>query len=284
MKLIQSLPEMQAWANAERAAGRSIGLVPTMGALHAGHAALIRQAAASCDAVVVSVFVNPTQFGPQEDFAAYPRTLEADSQTAAAAGASVLFHPRADAMYPAGYATYVEVGGITDLLCGAARPGHFRGVATVVSKLLHLVQPHQAFFGQKDAQQVLVIRRMVNDLHWPVEIVTVPIVRDADGVALSSRNAYLTPAEREAACVLSRSLRAAAELVGGGERCVSVVRQAVLDCLATEPLAQVEYAAIYAYPDLTELEELEDKALLALAVRIGTTRLIDNTILEVTSC
>lgn len=281
MKVIETILEMREFVQQAQRQGQSIALVPTMGSLHEGHLTLMRRAKQCCDIVVVSIFVNPTQFGPNEDFAKYPRDLAGDSEAAASAGVDVIFHPQAKDMYPNGYSSFVDVEGITQKLCGLSRPGHFRGVATVVNKLFNIVQPNKAFFGQKDAQQVLVLGRMVADFNMNVELEVVPIVREADGLAMSSRNAFLSAEERKAGLVLSRSLKIAEQLVAQGEKNVEKIRTEVMAEIKTEELAQCEYAEIYGYPALQEVTVLQDKALLALAVRIGNTRLIDNTILEV---
>lgn len=284
MQLFHTIQDVRDYVRTQKALGRSVALVPTMGALHEGHLTLIRTAKSQCDIVIVSVFVNPTQFGPNEDYDAYPRTLEADCTNAEKAGASAVFAPSPTEMYPDGFATTVTVSGITDLLCGAQRPGHFAGVALVVTKLFNIVQPDRAFFGQKDAQQVLVIRRFTADLNIPVEIVTVPIVRDENGLALSSRNQYLSAEEKAAALVLSRSLKIAEEAVRQGEVRTSILTDLVVRTIEAEPLATIDYVHIYAYPSLDVTDTIEPSALLSLAVRIGTTRLIDNTILEVSTC
>lgn len=282
MKMFETIADMRRFIKKCKNQGKRIALVPTMGALHEGHLTLMRQAKQSADIVIASVFVNPTQFGPNEDFNQYPRDLASDREKAASAQVDVIFHPQPKEMYPAGYTTYVNVEGITDKLCGASRPGHFRGVATVVIKLFNIVQPDEAFFGQKDAQQVLVIRRMVEDLNIPVCIRMVPIVREADGLALSSRNRYLSTDERQAALVLSKAIRQAETLVNNGCRDMEKVGDVVGKIIADEPLAVIDYVSILHYPSLsTVVKVLEDKVLLAIAVKIGTTRLIDNTILEV---
>lgn len=281
MKIIETIEELRTFVKEVKASGRSLGLVPTMGALHEGHLTLMRQAKQQCEVVVVSIFVNPTQFGPQEDFTSYPRDLAGDSEQAASAQVDAIFHPAAAEMYPAGYASYVEVEGLTDRLCGLSRPGHFRGVTTVVTKLFQLVQPDVAFFGQKDAQQALIIGRMIRDLNMPVRLDLVPIVREADGLALSSRNRHLSAEERESALVLSRSLRLAQRLIGEGERDVKRLRAAVADLIAKQPLAAIEYVELCGYPDLAAVDAVSGQVLLALAVKIGQTRLIDNAILEV---
>ncbi len=258
---------------------RRIGFVPTMGALHEGHLSLVRAARASTDAVVLSIFVNPTQFGPSEDYAAYPRTLARDAELAAAAGVDCLFAPAPAEMYAGGADTVVEVEGLSHLLCGAARPGHFRGVATVVLKLFEIVRPDVAVFGQKDYQQSLVIRRMTRDLNLGVEIVVAPIAREADGLAMSSRNACLDPVERAAAPVLRRSLDTAERLWREGGRDSKRLEEAVRAVLAEEPLADVEYVAVADPETLQPAGHAPAAAVVAVAVRVGNTRLIDNTLL-----
>ena len=281
MEIFETVAGMRRFIKECRNQEKRIALVPTMGALHEGHLTLMRQAKQFADIVIASIFVNPAQFGPNEDYNQYPRDLASDSEKAADSQVDAIFHPQPEEMYPAGYATYVNVEGITDKLCGASRPGHFRGVATVVSKLFNIVQPDEAFFGQKDAQQVLVIRRMAEDLNIPVRIRMVPIVREPDGLALSSRNRYLSADERQAALVLSRAIRQAETLVKDGCRDMEKVSDAVEKSIASEPLAVIEYVSVLHYPSLsTVVTVLEDKVLLAIAVKIGTTRLIDNTILE----
>lgn len=281
MEIITGVQEMQSLTRKWRQEGKSIGFVPTMGYLHEGHLTLMRRARVENEIVVASIFVNPLQFGAGEDYEEYPRDLERDAPLAAGAGVDYLFVPSVREIYPRGYQTFVEVTEVTRGLCGASRPGHFRGVTTVVLKLFNIVKPDRAYFGWKDAQQVQVIRRMAVDLNLEVEIIPVPIVREADGLALSSRNVYLSPEEREAALVLSRGLKRAQELVAGGERRPDVIKAAVKELLMAEPLASIDYVELVALPDLTPLNELRGQALLALAVRIGKTRLIDNTILEV---
>ena len=280
MRIIETVGELREFIGSLKKQGKSIGFVPTMGALHEGHLTLMREAKIHNDVVIASIFVNPTQFGPNEDLARYPRDLAGDSEKAASAGVDAIFHPQPAEMYPKGYATYVNVLGITDRLCGLSRPGHFQGVATVVTKLLNLVQPDRAYFGQKDDKQVLVIQRLAEDLHIPAEICMVHIVREADGLAMSSRNMYLSASERQAALVLYQSLVLAQRLVKEGEKDTEAICRAVKDCIQKEPLANLDYVEIYGYPHLEELKQLKDKALLALAVRIGATRLIDNVILE----
>jgi pantoate--beta-alanine ligase len=259
-----------------RTAGERVGLVPTMGALHEGHLSLVALARRHAERVVASVFVNPAQFGPGEDFTRYPRQLERDAELLAAAGCDLLFAPLAAAIYPEGHSTWVVPGGPAEGLEGERRPGHFRGVATVVCALLNLVQPAVAVFGEKDAQQLAVVRRMVADLHLPVAIVAAPTVREADGLALSSRNAYLSAAERRAAAVLHRALERAERAIAGGERGGEAVRRLLHETLAAEPLARVDYAEVVDAETFRPVEELRGRIVLPLAVRIGATRLIDN--------
>jgi pantoate--beta-alanine ligase len=280
MKIVHTIAEIREFVRQARLAGRTVGLVPTMGYLHQGHLELMRRARERCGLVVASIFVNPAQFGPNEDLARYPRDLERDARLAEEAGVDVIFNPPVEEMYPPGFCTWVDVERITENLCGASRPGHFRGVATVVTKLFNIVRPDVAFFGQKDAQQALVIRRMAADLNLDLEIVTVPTLREPDGLARSSRNVYLDPAQRRAAPVLARSLERAAEAVRAGERDVQKIRRLVEDLIRAEPLAQIDYVEIYSYPGLEPAERLQGPALLALAVKFGPTRLIDNVILE----
>jgi pantoate--beta-alanine ligase len=258
-----------------------VGLVPTMGFLHEGHLSLVRAARAECASVVVSIFVNPTQFGPSEDLAAYPRDLPRDLALLEQAGADLIWTPTPEIMYPPSYQTWVTVEGVTRRLEGEMRPGHFRGVTTVVAKLFNAVQPHKAYFGQKDAQQALVIRRMVQDLNFPLEVVILPIVRETDGLAMSSRNAYLNPAERQAALVLSRGLKAAQEAFDAGERDAEKLRFIVADIVNAEPLARLQYVSCADSQTLQEIEgSIPSRALLSMAVFVGKTRLIDNLILE----
>jgi pantoate--beta-alanine ligase len=257
-----------------------VGLVPTMGYLHEGHLSLVRRAREECDHVVVSIFVNPTQFGPKEDLSKYPRDLGRDLSLLEPLGVNLVWMPTEEVMYPPGYQTWVDVETITRPLEGAMRPGHFRGVTTVVAKLFNGVQPHKAYFGQKDAQQAAVIRQMTRDLSYPIEIVVCPIVREPDGLALSSRNVYLDPEQRKAATVLSRSLRAAKELYDEGERDAEKIRGKMKEVLASEPLAEVQYISCADYNTLEELDTVTGKALLSMAVFIGKTRLIDNVVLE----
>jgi pantoate--beta-alanine ligase len=273
---------MQAWSDATRAAGRRIGLVPTMGYLHAGHLSLVEEARRRADTCVASIFVNPMQFGPREDLSAYPRDLERDRAALSGAGVEVLYLPTAADMYPPGFQTEVTVTGMTTGLCGRSRPGHFRGVTTVVTKLFNAVRPHVAVFGEKDYQQLAVLRRMATDLDMGVEVVGMPIVREADGLAMSSRNAYLSADERRAALCLSRALGAARQACARGERRAAGVLAAASSELAAEPLARVDYAELVDADSLEATDALDRPALLALAVFIGRTRLIDNAVLTAT--
>src|SRR5579859_3980080 len=259
-----------------RWAGKTLGLVPTMGALHQGHLSLVRAAQAICDAVAVSIFVNPTQFGPKEDFASYPRTLEEDCRTLEAAGVDLVFAPSVQEMYPAGASTVVEVAGLSDRLDGASRPGHFRGVATVVAKLFNIFTPERAFFGQKDAAQVAVLRKMVRDLRFGVQLEVCPIIREPDGLAMSSRNRNLSVEERRQALVLSRALAAVQQKVQGGEQESAKLLAEALQVLATEPAAQVDYCRIVNPDTLEDIPNVDGGALVAVAARVGSTRLIDN--------
>ncbi len=256
-----------------------VGLVPTMGYLHEGHLSLVRRARQECDHVAVSIFVNPAQFGPQEDLSRYPRDLDRDLSLLEPLGVDLIWMPTAESMYPPGYQTWVEVEEVTRPLEGAMRPGHFRGVTTVVAKLFNAVQPHRAYFGQKDAQQAAVIRQMTRDLNFPLEVVVCPIVREPDGLAMSSRNVYLDPQQRQAATVLYRSLCAAKEAYDNDERDAEKLRERMKEVLAEEPLAQVQYVSCADYDTLEELKTVTGKALLSMAVFMGKTRLIDNLVL-----
>jgi pantoate--beta-alanine ligase len=283
MEILRTVAELRQWSRAHKIANRAdgvntIGLVPTMGALHAGHASLIRAAKVSCSQAVVSIFVNPTQFGPNEDFARYPRTFEADCALAQAEGAGAVFAPPVEELYPAGAATFVEVEGLSKRLDGSSRPSHFRGVATVVAKLFIASEADRAFFGQKDAAQVAVLRRMVADLRLATEIVVCPIVREPDGLALSSRNAYLSPGERIQALALSRAIRQAQALVAKGERRAAALIVAAREVLAVESAIRVDYIELVDWATLEPVEVAAPGSLFALAAWVGATRLIDNTI------
>jgi len=278
MRTVSTLPELRA---ARAGLPEPVGLVPTMGFLHAGHLSLVRMARAQCASVVVSIFVNPTQFGPSEDLAAYPRDLPRDLGLLESEGAHLVWMPSTQLMYPPGYQTWVTVEDITQRLEGAMRPGHFRGVATVVAKLFNAVQPQKAYFGQKDAQQVAVMRQIVADLNFPLEIVVCPTVREEDGLAMSSRNAYLSPEERRAAVVLFRALNAAKAAFGAGADDAGHLRQVMVDVINGEPLARLQYVSCADPANLEELEGPVTRALLSMAVKIGKTRLIDNLLIEV---
>lgn len=280
MEVLTTVQEVRGYVKACRSQGKSIGLVPTMGFFHEGHLSLMRAARRECDVVVVSLFVNPTQFGPHEDYDRYPRDLERDRVMAQEVGVDLLFVPTVEEMYPPGYATYVEVERLTDIMCGRSRPGHFRGVATVVTKLFNIVQPDRAYFGQKDAQQALVIKRMVRDLNMPVDIRVMPIVREEDGLAMSSRNVYLSPEERQSALVLIKSLRRAEEMVRDGERSADRIKEAIRETIGSEQRARIDYVEVVDAEELKPLETIQGKALAAVAVFIGNARLIDNVILE----
>ena len=283
MHVVNSVAEVRKFVGEAGDARKSIGLVPTMGALHEGHASLIRRAVERCDYVVLSIYVNPTQFGPNEDLTRYPRSLEADRQLADRLGVDLLFTPTDREMYGSQFATYVVPEKLTDVLCGRTRPGHFRGVCTVVAKLFNIIQPDLAFFGQKDAQQAVIIQRMIEDLNFPVEMEVLPIVREPDGLALSSRNAYLTPTQRQDAICLSRALQAAFELITRGERSAAAVRQRLAEVIRSAPSAQVDYIEIVDAHTLAALTGLGGhQVLIALAVRFGATRLIDNIVVDIT--
>jgi len=280
MKVLIGILEMKAEALALKARGKTIGLVPTMGFLHEGHLSLIRESRRRCDATVVSIFVNPIQFGPKEDFMRYPKDFESDRAKLAAEGTDILFYPDAGAMYPDGYKTYVEVIDIQDRLCGESRPGHFRGVCTVVLKLFNIVLPDLAFFGQKDAQQAIILKKMAGDLNLDVKIETMPIVREADGLAMSSRNTYLNAEERKAAPILFSSLREARSLFEKGERRAGILIGRMKALIAAEPLARLDYVEIVNPQTLAPLDEINREALIAMAVFVGKTRLIDNTVVR----
>lgn len=282
MQVFNNPIEMQHWCQEQKRQGKTIGLVPTMGFLHEGHLALVRKARSSCDTVVVSIFVNPIQFNVGQDFEEYPRDLKRDGSLLEQENVDAIFAPSILEMYPQGYNSFVEVyGEITQKLCGGARPGHFKGVTTVVSKLFHICLPDQAFFGQKDAQQVLVIEKMVRELNFPLSIVRVPIVREADGLAKSSRNVHLDKEQRQQAVVLSQSLKVAQRLITEGETNVNKLKTYIKDYIETSSQARIDYIDIYDAYDLSDLEEIRGEVIIALAVWFGTTRLIDNLIVEV---
>ena len=276
MIIIKSVSEMQQWVASVRGEAETISFVPTMGFLHQGHVSLLDEGRRRGDKLVLSIFVNPTQFGQGEDFEDYPRDLQQDSQLAEQAGVDVIFAPTAKQMYPNGYATYVDVEGITNTLCGASRPGHFRGVCTVVSKLFNIIQPQVAIFGQKDFQQLAVIQRMTQDLNLPVEILGLPIYRESDGLAMSSRNVYLTEEQRPQALVLSQSLARARELVAAGQKDVAEIILELKTKINQQPAARIDYVQICHQLTLKDQLEVDNDSVLLLAVYIGKTRLIDN--------
>jgi pantoate--beta-alanine ligase len=279
MKVISSCREMQNFADEKRRAGKSIALVPTMGFLHKGHLSLMSLARNRCDVLVVSIFVNPTQFSPTEDFSTYPRDLSCDQRMCQEVGVDLIFHPTAQEMYQEGFQTYVEVENLSKPLCGVSRPHFFRGVATVCAKLFNIVKPHVAIFGEKDYQQLLVIRRMVRDLNIDVEIIGAPLVREQDGLAMSSRNVRLNPAERKAALSLNRALSEARDLFGKGWRDASAIIRRVRQIMEEEPLVRVDYVEVRDAESLAPVARIDRPAVLALAAYVGETRLIDNSLL-----
>lgn len=280
MEIFRTANELREWSRSVRlSSGKTVGLVPTMGALHEGHASLVRAATASCARVAVSIFVNPTQFGPNEDYARYPRNFDADCALAASSGATAIYAPSVEDLYPAGASTFVDVEDLSNRLDGLSRPRHFRGVATVVTKLLIAAEANRAFFGQKDAAQVSVIRRMVTDLRIGTEIVVCPIIRDSDGLALSSRNAYLSPAERTQALTLSHAVRHVESLVSSGERNAATLIAAAQNVFASEPGVRIDYIECVNWSTLEPIDIAVPGSLFAVAAYIGSTRLIDNTIL-----
>lgn len=281
MQVFDTAAAARQYLTAQRAAGRRLGFVPTMGSLHAGHVSLVHAAHRECDVVVMSIFVNPRQFGPQEDFTAYPRDIDRDLGLARQAGVHAVFTPAVAEIYPAGFNTEVIVHDLTEPLCGASRPGHFTGVTTVVAKLFNIVGPDRAYFGQKDYQQAVVIQKMVADLQMPLAVVICPTVREADGLAMSSRNAYLSAEERQAALVLSRALRLAEERLAQGERQGTRLAATLREFVAAEPRARIDYVAVCDAHTLREVAALSGTVLVALAVYVGQTRLIDNALLAV---
>ena len=280
MKSVHTVAEVREAVKAWRKEGLSVGLVPTMGYLHEGHKSLIDRAVAENDKVVVSVFVNPMQFGPTEDLESYPRDMNRDSALCEAAGAALIFNPEPSEMYAGDFSSFIDMTTLTGGLCGKTRPIHFRGVCTVVGKLFNIVQPDKAYFGQKDAQQLAVIRHMVNDLNFNLEIVGCPIIREDDGLAKSSRNTYLNEAERQAALILSKSLEKGREMIEAGERDSTVIKNAITEMISTEPLAKIDYVEIVDWNNLEPVDRIEGPVLNAIAVYIGKTRLIDNHIYE----
>lgn len=281
MIIIKTIKEIKNIIKDNKKQGNTVGFVPTMGFLHEGHLSLIKSAKKENDLVVVSIFVNPTQFGIGEDFEAYPRDLDRDAKLSESAGADVIFCPTISEMYPESYQTYVEVNEITNKLCGKSRPTHFKGVTTVVNKLFNIVEPHSAYFGQKDAQQVAVIQKMVKDLNMNIEVIPCPIIREADGLAMSSRNIFLNPEQRGAALILSKSLFFAKDKINKG--CIDAVeiKEALTKMINNEPLAAIDYIEIVDALSLSDITAIKGKVLIALAVRIGKTRLIDNILVEV---
>ena len=283
MKIYGEISKVRETVKNWKREGLTVGFVPTMGYLHEGHKSLIDTARKENDRVVVSIFVNPMQFGPSEDFASYPRDLEKDAKLCEDAGVDLIFHPEADEMYADGFCSYVDMNGLTTELCGKSRPIHFRGVQTIVLKLFHIVTPDRAYFGQKDAQQLAVIKRMVRDLNVDTEIIGCPIIREEDGLAKSSRNTYLSQEERQAALILSRSLKIGKELVDSGETNAAAVKAAITAEIETEPLARIDYVDVVDFDTITPIETLTGSVLVAIAVYIGKTRLIDNFITTVQS-
>lgn len=281
IQVVHTIKEVREAVKSWRKEGLSVGLVPTMGYLHEGHKSLVDHAVKDNDRVVVSVFVNPMQFGPTEDLDKYPRDLEADTRLCEKSGADLIFNPEPSEMYEDGFCSFVDMTGPTAELCGKSRPIHFRGVCTVVSKLFNIVQPDRAYFGQKDAQQLSVIRRMVKDLNFPIEIVPCPIVREDDGLAKSSRNTYLSPQERQAALILSRAVNLGWQCVEAGERNAHKVVDAMRACIETEPLARIDYVEAVDFQTIQKVDEVKGETLFAMAVYIGKTRLIDNFIVNI---
>ena len=279
MEIVTTVDEVRAKVNKWRSEGLSVGLVPTMGYLHEGHQSLIARAVKENDRVVVSVFVNPTQFGPNEDFEAYPRDLEKDAALCESTGAALIFHPEPEEMYPDGFCSYINMTELTGALCGKTRPIHFKGVCTVVGKLFNIVMPDRAYFGEKDAQQLAVIRRMVKDLNFGLKVVGCPIIREEDGLAKSSRNTYLSAEERNAALILSQSLKEGKALVEAGEKDAAKIKKVITDKINTDPLAKIDYVEVVDWKTLEPVSTIDAPILTAIAVYIGKTRLIDNFII-----
>lgn len=280
MKIVNTVEEVREVVKAWKKEGLTVGLVPTMGYLHEGHASLIKRASQENDRVVVSDFVNPIQFGPKEDLASYPRDIQRDANVCEASGADLIFHPQPEDMYSPDFSTFVDITGPSEELCGKSRPIHFRGVCTVVSKLFLITAPDRAYFGQKDAQQLAVIKRMVRDLNFDIEIVGCPIVRESDGLAKSSRNTYLNEEERKAAVILHKALEEGKALVLNGETDAKVVVDKITEIINGEPLAKIDYVQVVSFPDIKIVDKIEGDILTAVAVYIGKTRLIDNFIIE----
>lgn len=281
MEIYHRISDIRDYVKARRREGKKIGFVPTMGYLHQGHLTLMERAKEENDIVIASIFINPTQFGPDEDYEDYPRNLEHDAKLAKGVGIDIIFAPKVEEIYLKDACTRVEVDDLTTKLCGASRPGHFRGVCTIVTKLFNIVNPDRAYFGQKDAQQVLVIKKMVEDLNFDVKIVVVPIVREEDGLAMSSRNKYLSTKEREAALILFKSLTLAKNMIEAGKRDANLIKSQIIKNIENEPLARIDYVHIANEKNLKEVDLVTGKILIALAVYIGETRLIDNILLEV---
>lgn len=280
MKIVGTVEEVREIVKTWRKEGLTVGLVPTMGYLHEGHASLIKRASLENDRVVVSDFVNPIQFGPKEDLASYPRDIERDSKVCEDSGADLIFHPQPEDMYSPDFSTFVDITGPSDELCGKSRPTHFKGVCTVVSKLFLIVSPDKAYFGQKDAQQLAVIKRMVRDLNFDIEIIGCPIVRESDGLAKSSRNTYLSEAERKAAVILHKGLEEGKALVLNGETNAKAIVERITNVINSEPLARIDYVQVVSFPDVKIIDKIDGDILTAIAVYIGKTRLIDNFIIE----
>jgi len=281
MEQFTKISEIRKALETVRRQGKTIGFVPTMGYLHEGHLSLVRESLRKTDYTVVSIFVNPTQFGPAEDFNRYPRDLSRDAQVLKKEGVDILFIPDTQEMYPEGYKTFVEVKDLQNLLCGKSRPGHFRGVCTVVLKLFNIIQPNVAFFGQKDAQQAVIIKKMIRDLNLDISIEVLPIIREHDGLALSSRNSYLSPEQRKAALVLYKSLKEAEKMIAEGERSAGNIIERMCKIINSEPRANIDYVEIVDLENLNPVVEIENEALIALAVFIGNVRLIDNIIVNI---
>jgi len=284
VEIIETIPEMKQWSDRAREAGKTIGLVPTMGGLHAGHMSLVRKSVATCDVTVASIFINPAQFGKNEDLDTYPRDLEGDKRQLESAGVDVLFLPSREAMYPEGYKTFVTVAGITDHLCGKSRPGFFRGVATIVLKLFNIVRPHTGFFGDKDWQQATVVETLLRDLNIDAAIERLPILREADGLAKSSRNLYLSKDEMAPALCLSRALLKARQRVQNGQFSAEIIRREIRQTIEKNKAAKIDYISVCDPESFIEQDEIKDKSLIALAVHIGKTRLIDNCIVRREKC
>lgn len=281
MKTIENISRMSTLVKMMKKESKSIGFVPTMGYLHEGHLSLVRAAKKHTDVVVMSIFVNPTQFGPKEDFEKYPKDLRRDEELARDAGVDVIFHPSSIDMYPEGYASYVTVEKLTDTLCGASRPGHFKGVATVVTKLFNIVKPDVAYFGQKDMQQALIIKKMASDLNMGIDIKIMPILRESDGLAMSSRNMYLSESERRDSVILNQSLKQAESVIKHGEKDARKVIKSVEDIIKQKPSARIDYVRIVDTRDLKDIKVISGEIMIAIAVFFGQTRLIDNTIITV---